>query len=282
MSLFYLKRVLLASFKFVAGLLPMAIKKDIAKNYIQKRTRESGLQISLYDPKTDLLRFPEATEAMDLLGEGVIADAVPWMHKIKPYLPEGGIIFDIGGFRGITTQWFARVAGHVHTFEPMPESAQSIKQILNVRQISNVSVHQTALSDTAMTSDFYVYSIKGHNSLGKVNTSKYLNTIKVQTLTVDQFSKDNNIDRIDFMKIDVEGFEFEVLKGASEMLASGNIKLILFEANAKVLASIGKSIDMVYELLSSNKYVITDLDGRKVSLADVKQTLFGDFLAFRH
>jgi Methyltransferase FkbM domain len=87
------------------------------------------------------------------------------------------------------------------------------------------------------------------------------------------------VNRIDFLKIDVEGFELEVLKGGSQLLASKKISAILFEANRPVLKSIGKTAAPIYDLLRSYSYDVTDLDGRSVGASEVNQCEFGDFLA---
>ena len=55
------------------------------------------------------------------------------------------------------------------------------------------------------------------------------NATTVRTETLDGFCAKNKINLIDFMKIDVEGFELNVLKGAELMLSGGKIKLIQFE-----------------------------------------------------
>ena len=260
-------------------LLPVSISRRIAARFIEVYSAKSEIMVSLYDRHMDILRFPEALEGTGLLRKGIIADAVPWMLKINKYIPEGGVVFDVGGFRGITSQWFSRAARQVFTFEPMPENADSIRTVLKVRGIKNVSLHDVALSESIGTRDFHIFENKGHNSLGRVNTSRYVKTIQVPTTTLDEFTSKNQIDRIDFLKIDVEGFELEVLKGASRLLASKKVKAMLFEANRRVLKSIGKTAAPIYDLLRSYSYCVTDLDGRSVNVSEVDQCEFGDFLA---
>jgi FkbM family methyltransferase len=201
------------------------------------------------------------------------------MDAQNKYIPEGGVVFDVVGFRGVTSQWFSRSARQVFTFEPMPENADSIRTVLKVRGIKNISLHDAALSENIGTRDFHIFENKGHNSLGRVNTSQHIKTIQVPTTTLDEFTSKNQIDRIDFLKIDVEGFELEVLEGASRLLASKKIRAILFEANRPVLKSIGKTAAPIYDLLRSYAYSVTDLDGRSVSVSEVDQCEFGDFLA---
>lgn len=55
--------------------------------------------------------------------------------------------------------------------------------------------------------------------------------INVPVTTVDCFLQDRSIERIDLMKMDVEGFEFSVLQGAKESLAAGRIHMVQFEFN---------------------------------------------------
>jgi hypothetical protein len=56
-----------------------------------------------------------------------------------------------------------------------------------------------------------------------------LTTVDFQMTTVDKFCKEKGVDRIDLLKIDTEGCELQVLKGAQEMLSGGYIKVIQFE-----------------------------------------------------
>jgi FkbM family methyltransferase len=254
--------------------------RDIALQFIESRFPKSELRLALYDSATGVLSFPESLyEARLILERGTIADAVPWMLKIDPIIPDGGIVFDVGGFRGITSQWFARKSHHVHTFEPMPENAESIRMALKARNVENVSVHQIAVSDRIGTSEFHLCAMKGHNSLGRVNTSAHVGSIQVPTTTLDDFADRNGIGAIDFLKIDVEGFELEVLKGAAKLLSSHGIKGLLFEANKSVLFSIGKSAGPIHDLLSTYGYSVADLDGRPASRSDVDGCEFGDYLA---
>ena len=279
----FLKRLVFAAMRRAIRLLPTAIKRDFAEQYIAKRISETGMSLALYDGSTDLLRFSEPHTIIGCLAGGSIADAVPWLQKIAPRLPQGGVIFDVGGYHGITAQWFARMAKHVHTFEPTPESVESIRRLLKVRQIANVSLHPIALSNKVGTSDFYIFRTRGHNSLGKVRaSSKFVRKIQVPTTTLDTFVEQHGIKNIDFLKIDTEGFELEVLQGAKQLLSEGRIGTVIFEYNAPILSSIGQKIAPLYELLMSAKYAIADLEGRPVSPREIEQAVIGDFIASRN
>jgi len=280
MALPSLKASVTAARRQLGKLHPRRIWEKIAWDYIERRTRRGNLKLVLYDPKLDLLRFPEPLEARALVRHDAIADAVPWMVKIEDRLPKGGIYFDVGAFRGITAQWFASRADKVYAFEPMPENAESIRKVLKVRALGNVSVHELAVSDSSGSAKLNVHQVKGHNSLGTVTTSRYLYTITVPTTTLDEFAEQHGIERIDFLKIDVEGFEPEVLRGARRLLAARKIGLMIFEVNKPILASMSKSLRSIYELLSAHSYAVADLDGRALSLSQFEALGSADALAY--
>ena len=62
------------------------------------------------------------------------------------------------------------------------------------------------------------------------------------TTTLDTFVEQHGIKNIDFLKIDTEGFELEVLQGAKQLLSEGKIGTVIFEYNAPILSSIGQKI----------------------------------------
>lgn len=97
----FLKRLVFAAMHGEISLLPTAIKRDFAVQYIEKRISETGMSLALYDGSTDLLRFSEPHTIIGCLAGGAIADAVPWLQKIAPGLPQGGVIFDVRGYHGI-------------------------------------------------------------------------------------------------------------------------------------------------------------------------------------
>ena len=275
------KRMVKAGLDRCAKLLPNSTKQKIAWDYVEHLARQRPIQLAVYDRENDVLRLPELREALWLLESNpIIGDAISWIPKVEARLPRGGIIFDVGAYLGLTAQVFARAGGKVYAFEAKPENAEIIRRVLKLRSMSNVLVHQAAVSDFIGTSDFHILEGRGHSSLGKVNTSKHLYTMKVPTITLDYFTEQNKIASIDFLKIDVEDFELEVLRGAAGLLSSKRIKMILFEANTPVLASIGRDLAPIYELMRSHSYVITDLDGEALTFSQFIGITFGDVLAY--
>jgi len=263
----------------LSAYVPDFLTENVAARFIQRNTRADGLKLALYDPLSDTLRFPDAVEGMQRWRSGVMADALPWMLKLDGRLPRGGLVIDVGGYAGVTAQWFARRADRVIVFEPLPDSAANIKEVLRVRGLTNVSVHELAISDHSGTAELHVHEHKGHNSLGRTNSSRCLYSLQVPTTTLDAFAKEHAIGYVDFLKVDVEGFELEVFRGAAQLLASTRIGAILFESSASTVASIGKTTAAVHDLLTSYAYVVTDLDGSRVRADELGRPEQPDFLA---
>ena len=127
-------------------------------------------------------------------------------------LPDESVVVDIGANIGAMAKIFARRAKVVHAFEPSPRALE----YLRMNADENVIVHAVALSDHAGVGLF-----EERESLDRSSLSDH--GIEVPVRTLDSFDL-----KPDLIKIDVEGFEPEVLRGARETLRRSPI--LLFEA----------------------------------------------------
>jgi FkbM family methyltransferase len=127
-------------------------------------------------------------------------------------LNERSVVVDIGANIGAMTKIFARRAKVVHAFEPSPRALE----YLELNADDNVIIHPVALSDHAGVGLF-----EERESLDRSSLSDH--GIEVPVRTLDSFDL-----KPDLIKIDVEGFEPEVLRGAQATLKHGPI--LLFEA----------------------------------------------------
>ena len=144
---------------------------------------------------------------------------------LLPILNDGGIFLDIGANIGDFSRVACLIFRQVEAFEPIPELASKLKAELP----KNVTVHVLALSEAHGSSTLYVpvqdgRKITGLASLDPIaNRSPEMTEIAVEMRTLDSFG----FSGIDVIKIDVEGFEEFVLKGASETLRTNRPALIV-------------------------------------------------------
>lgn len=143
-------------------------------------------------------------------------------------------ILDVGANLGIYS--FAALAAQpnaiVHAFEPTPEIAAKLEAAAELNGVPNLHVHKAAVSNN-----------NGYARLnrcrGDNGTNGGMNFIsgdadeddpsRVKTVRLDDFCDEYGINRIDLLKVDVQGHEFEVFKGAERLLKEGRIALIFFE-----------------------------------------------------
>lgn len=152
---------------------------------------------------------------------------------LNAVLPECRVVFDVGACYGKWTNEALSINSglQVHCFEPGQATFREMSKNIGNRAVIN----NIGLSDQPGTATFYPFTnIKQASSLylrdgspaelGEQSTEEV-----VELSTVDRYSAVNNIKRIDLMKIDVEGHEYAVLKGASRMMSERRIPRIQFE-----------------------------------------------------
>lgn len=151
-----------------------------------------------------------------------------WNRLEKP------IVFDIGANVGAYTRTFLSVFGEacsIYAFEP----SEAVFNVL-CANISSPSVHcfNLGFSDESRQASLYcdnrdstVASVYLRD--GEEYGYQFVPSTTVQLVTLDEFCKANNIERINFLKMDVEGHELSVLQGGQNLLASGVIDVIQFE-----------------------------------------------------
>jgi FkbM family methyltransferase len=138
--------------------------------------------------------------------------------------------FDVGANAGAWTQ-LARgsvPSADVHCFEIVPDTARDLER--NVAALPGVTVNAVGMSDRAGTVSVRFYpgasELSGIDPLPLDEPSE---TRECPVTTGDLYCRDNGIDRIDLLKVDVEGAEREVLRGFSQMLAERSIAAVQFE-----------------------------------------------------
>ena len=169
-----------------------------------------------------LIKYPKLYIFLLLKQKFINYEKLLYLQNIK----KGDVVFDIGANIGYYTVLFSKVCGskgEIHAFEPIPPTFQklfnSAKQFRNVRTINKAVGDYNGLVDI-----HYNLDDSEKASVIRPNKSRF-ETIKIPILSLDSYYSEQSLKRINFVKCDVEGLEYEALKGFEQTLLQYKPKL---------------------------------------------------------
>jgi FkbM family methyltransferase len=165
---------------------------------------------------------------------------------LKDYVSSNPIIFDVGGNKGQSIEKYLQIFDKpiIHSFEPIKSEYEYMCS--KFKNNKNIFLNNFALGDKTEEKEFNVTAKTGNSSFNKINPGTdwlklrskqfniseegYVTSVqKVNVIQLDDYCKDINIDFIDVLKIDTQGYEDKVLKGSLNSIKKNKIKAIVTE-----------------------------------------------------
>lgn len=207
---------------------------------------------------------------------------------LRELCPNPRKILDIGMNIGMNTWEYATFAQEVHSFEPVPGTYQVALDNIALNQAhqdptkgwwkdkngqwaslavtGKIATYNVALGPTTGSVEMHIKKNDGHNRVANDGYTKLngkpikINTgyqrVQVPQLTLDSY----NFTEVDIIKIDVEGYELQVLEGAVNTIAQ-NRPIVQIECVEIQPRAFGKTIQDLMDYFTSKNYVITTADG---------------------
>ena len=197
---------------------------------------------------------------------------------VKSQISKGDIVVDVGASIGYYSLILARAVGkegHVFAFEPRPERFELLQKNVEINGYDNITIEQMAVLDQNGETDFY-YS-KNQKTGFKLEVSekeKEMISEKATTKTVrleDYFKEREIQNKIKFIKSDVDGPEFAVLKSAGCILQNKDLK-VFFEWDYESIKIAGDSPEEVLELLYKNNFKIYSPDFKNNKYSPIEKS----------
>lgn len=184
---------------------------------------------------------------------------------IKRLLPEGAVFCDIGanfGYYSLTIGGFLEGHGHVFAFEPHPTNRGRLERNIALNHLQDsITIVAKALSDTPGNA----YMTNRRDNSGAAHIAER-GDAEIDVSTLDSMVDALGLQRLDFVKIDVEGFEAHVLRGAERSLRRFRPNMLI-ELLPEQLERAGSTIQTIVSLLNDYKYELYSPDrGRMVPL----------------
>ncbi len=150
-----------------------------------------------------------------------------WILKgyTQKYVPKAGdIVFDCGAYCGMCTYYFSKLVGptgKVYAFEPDEDNYQIVRKNIKKHHLDNVTLVKKGLYSHSTT---LAFNNRG-SGLSKLagNQTHLVNVSLVEVISLADAYAQFNLTHLDFVKMDIEGAELEVIEGAKEFLRDKNV-----------------------------------------------------------
>jgi FkbM family methyltransferase len=198
-------------------------------------------------------------------------------------IPQDGIIFDVGANCGVMSLQFAKLVplGKVYSFEPTHYAYS--KLLRNLELNPNLAEHIVAVqtfisSSTSKKPDIKAYAswkVAGSTESDKhrIHGGQTKSTEGVQSVSLDDFYAKNSIKKLDFIKIDTDGHEFEVLKGAGKVIRKFK-PFIIFEIGIYIMDEREVSFDDYLEFFDALNYSLVNSKSlRKIDASNYRKRI---------
>jgi FkbM family methyltransferase len=195
---------------------------------------------------------------------------------ILSVLEPGMIFFDVGTNAGVFAISAAKKIGGngVFAFEPCSSTCELLKRNLQLNHLADVNVVQMALGESVGEGMLQINAPgkDGLNTLGQATHpgSKVVGQESVRITTVDVFMKDNKIPRVDVMKVDIEGAELMMFRGARELLERPDAPIILYEGFGFLTRGFGYHPVEILWFLESCGYSLFALNSETGEISELK------------
>lgn len=174
-------------------------------------------------------------------------------------------VIDIGANEGyITFPLSMKIGegGHAFAIEPHPSNVRMLKANITLNALNNITVIQKAVSDKP--GRLNMYGDRAWGTLLKQQSNNLPSVISVEVDTLDAIFTNNPLRQLSLIKIDAEGSEIRVIRGAHELITS-NRPIVAFEINLTLLAYEVISVQEAFDFFLSNDYsLFVESNGRLV------------------
>lgn len=206
---------------------------------------------------------------------------------VESFVKAGMTVLDIGAHHGFYTLLCSKrvgAKGRVVAFEPSPRERKALQVHLKLNRCRNVRVEALALGNENTTGNLYVIEGRntGCNSLKPPTAVGDISPVSVRVARLDEWLRQCKLDRVDFIKLDVEGGELPLLEGAAELLERRPRPVILAEVQDVRTQPWGYRAKEIIDHLARRGYKwFTPLADGSMELLDVTANEFeGNFVAF--
>ncbi|MFC5195476.1 FkbM family methyltransferase [Bizionia hallyeonensis] len=203
---------------------------------------------------------------------------------LQKELPMNPVVFDVGANNGqyldFILNYFRELNPNIHVFEPDAVAFRTLEKRFSNKP--NIHLNNLALGHTQKTGTLYSSGIGGVDGSLVDTEEKDLKKTTISVITLDDYCKQHTIEKIHFIKIDVEGFEMNVLKGAKVALEKQHIERIQIEHGSLQSIIAGTTLYSFIKLLKTYQcYHIKQNGIYKINYAPIEEIYYNSNYYFK-
>lgn len=260
---YYSKELLIELIKFYYFKIPIKIGKNfiVSKAYSLLANSELRYVVNIKNDFSKIafnipLFLPEDKFYYELIITGTIERGT--IKFMKKFIHKDDCVFDVGANIGFFTLTMATANENVkvYAFEPLPSTFYRLRQnVIFNYHLKNITINNIAVTDKKDKIKINQFSglHHGYSSISQLNRNDFT-SFDVSSISIDEFISENEINKIDLIKIDVEGAEELVLKGALYTISKFSPSIILEMNEETAFKNNFKSSDLLNYLLSLHDY----------------------------
>jgi len=183
-------------------------------------------------------------------------DVAAYRKFIKP----GDVVFDVGANIGQYSLLASRLvgtAGHVYGFEPAIEVLPKLRENIGLNTSDNIHVIAKAVAAESKQMRFYPADEEKDQDIGSLlpaEGTRSNESVEVEAISLDDFCDTNSIEHVNFLKIDAEGFDLEVLKGAKKTIERNPDLIVMTEIAPHLLKLLHTTPEDVYDFMEERGF----------------------------
>jgi FkbM family methyltransferase len=177
---------------------------------------------------------------------------------LRQILVPGDVAVDAGANIGIYSQFLARCvgpAGAVYSFEPAPENFDRLRAA--ARRFSNMQTLQAAVGERSRKAELYVSDTLNVDHRTYLTANSIRRTVQIEMVALDDYF--NPGQRVDLIKMDIQGYELQALRGAERVLADNPAMKLLLELWPYGLKQAGANWVDLIEAITSKRMAVSEV-----------------------
>jgi len=174
------------------------------------------------------------------------------------------VVVDLGANIGMFTLFASNKVKKVYSIEPLPDTYECL--VKNTKKLENVITLNKAIYSTEKEMEFIQNEISISSSFFRKKPNS--ETIKVKTIKFDNMLKEHNISRVNYLKVDIEGAEFDLFENINEDYLQNNIDKIFMEVHI-----MNDNFKLEHIISKIDKYFHYNIESENVDTYDIKHYL---------